>query len=96
VVSDELFDDCTSDRDVIFERSYPKCKFIAGDYDVKLINKPFELLLLGRSVVWVLILESNQKCHHTNPKICVLLLLPLKVSEKYEVVHSHANRNKNK
>jgi hypothetical protein len=31
VVSDELCDDSTSDCDAIFERTYPKCKFIAAN-----------------------------------------------------------------
>jgi hypothetical protein len=51
VVSDELCDDGTSDRDSIFERTYTKCKFIAANYDVKVIKKTLRLLHLGRSVV---------------------------------------------
>ena len=61
MVSDEFCDECTSDFDAIFERSYPECKFIAANYDVKVIKKAFKVLHLGRSVVYVLILESNQK-----------------------------------
>ena len=45
MVSDELCDDCTSDCDSIFQRTYPECKFIAANYDVKLILKSLESTL---------------------------------------------------
>ena len=61
MVSDELCDGCTSDCDSIFERTYPECKFITANYDVKVINKELKLLHLGRRVVEVLILESNSE-----------------------------------
>jgi hypothetical protein len=51
MVSDDLCDDRTSDCDSIFERTYPECKFIAANYDVKVIKKALKLLHLGRSVV---------------------------------------------
>ena len=51
VVSDELCDDCASDCDSIFERTYTKCKFIAANYNVKVINKALKVLHVDRSVV---------------------------------------------
>jgi hypothetical protein len=46
-----LCGDCTSDCVSIFERTYPECKFVAANYDVKLIKKALKVLHAGRKVV---------------------------------------------